>query len=130
MEEGAQKQKIQTKKVEPKIAGQEFVLVERVQLAASAMQAGGVNGRRRDEAAAKNDDYEKSDKENIVQRKNGRTNKWWVSDLVVADCEKAWIHTGWEDAMQKWYNWLEEMKKKDEKEKMEEMRRISTRWCK
>ena len=29
--------------------------------------------------------------------------------------------TGWEDIMQKWYNWLEEMKKKDEKEKMEEM---------
>ena len=40
---------------------------------------------------------------------------------MAADCEKAWIHTGWEDTMQKWYNWLEEMKKKDEKEKMEEM---------
>ena len=35
--------------------------------------------------------------------------------------KKAWIHTGCEDTMQKWYHWLEDMKKKDEKEKMEEM---------
>ena len=44
------------------------------------------------------------------------------SELLAADCEKAWIHTGWEDTMQKWYNWLEEMKWKDEKENMEHMR--------
>ena len=44
----------------------------RKQLAASAKQAGGANGRRRDEAAAKNGDYERSDKENQVKRKNGR----------------------------------------------------------
>ena len=48
-------------------------------------------------------------------------NRWWVSELLAADCEKAWIHTGWEDTVQKWYYWLEEMKKKGEKEKMEEM---------
>ena len=48
-------------------------------------------------------------------------NRWWVSELLAKDCEKAWIHTGWEDTMQKWYEWLEHMKKKDEKEKMEEM---------
>ena len=47
--------------------------------------------------------------------------RWWVTELLAADCEKAWIHAGWEDTMQKWYKWLEEMKKKDEKEKMEEM---------
>ena len=41
--------------------------------------------------------------------------------MLAADCEKAWIHTGWEDIMQKWCKWLEEMKKKDEKEKREEM---------
>ena len=35
--------------------------------------------------------------------------------------KKAWMHTGWEDTMQKWYNWLEDVKKKDEKKKMEEM---------
>ena len=48
-------------------------------------------------------------------------NRWWVSELLAKDCEKAWIHTGWEDTMQKWYEWLEHTKKKDEKEKMEEM---------
>ena len=36
-------------------------------------------------------------------------------------CEKAWTHAGWEDTMKKWYKWLEEMKKKDEKKKMEEL---------
>ena len=35
-------------------------------------QAGGVNGRRRDEAAAENGDYETSVKENQIKRKNGR----------------------------------------------------------
>ena len=33
---------------------------------------------------------------------------------MAADCEKAWIHTGWEDAMQKWCDWLEDMKKNGE----------------
>ena len=37
-----------------KISGQELRFVQRVQLAAAAKQAGGVSGRRRDEAAAKN----------------------------------------------------------------------------
>ena len=46
-------------------------------------------------------------------------NRWCVTELFVADCEKAWIHPGWEDAIQKWYEWLEE--KKDEKEKVEDM---------
>ena len=36
---------------------------------------------------------------------------WWVAELLAADCEKAWIHPGWEDTMQKEYEWLEEMKK-------------------
>ena len=48
-------------------------------------------------------------------------NRWWVSELLAADCEKALIHTGCEDTLQKWYHWLEDMKKKDEKEEMEEM---------
>ena len=33
----------------------------------------------------------------------------------------AWAHRGWEDTMQKRYEWLEYEKRKDEKEKMEEM---------
>ena len=45
----------------------------------------------------------------------------WVSELLAADCEKVWIHPGWKDTLQKWYNWWEEMKKKDRKEKMDEM---------
>ena len=35
----------------------------------------------------------------------------WVSELLAADCEKEWIHPGWEDTMQKWCEWLEKMKK-------------------
>ena len=41
--------------------------------------------------------------------------------MLAKDCEKAWTHTGWEDTVQKWYERLEHMKKKDEKGKMEEM---------
>ena len=32
---------------------------------------------------------------------------WWVSELLAADCEKAWLQSGWEEMrMQKWYDWL------------------------
>ena len=48
-------------------------------------------------------------------------NRWWAAELLAAYCEKAWIHTGWGDIVQKWFQWLEDMKKKDEKENMEEM---------
>ena len=44
-------------------------------------------------------------------------NRWWVAEMFAKDCEKAWTHTGWEDTMLKWYEWLEHMKKKDETEK-------------
>ena len=43
-------------------------------------------------------------------RSKGRVdaeNRWWVSELLAADCEKAWIHPGWEDTMQTWYEWKE-----------------------
>ena len=45
--------------------------------------------------------------------------RWWVCELLAADCGKAWMHPGWEDMMQKWYEWLEKMKKV-EKGKVEE----------
>ena len=48
-------------------------------------------------------------------------NRWCVSELLAKDFEKAWTYTGWENTMQKWYEWLEHMKKKDEKGIMEEM---------
>ena len=41
--------------------------------------------------------------------------------MPAKDCEKAWIHAGWEDTMQKRYEWLEHAKKKDDQGKMEEM---------
>ena len=44
-------------------------------------------------------------------------NRWWVTEILATDCEKAWIHAGWEDTMQKWHELLEHMNKKDEKEK-------------
>ena len=47
--------------------------------------------------------------------------RWWVAELLVADCEKAGIHPGWEDTLQKWYEWLKKMKKEDDKRKMEEL---------
>ena len=44
-----------------------------------------------------------------------------MAELLAAGCEKAWLHAEWEDTMQKWYDWLVEMKMKDERRKMEEL---------
>ena len=44
---------------------------------------------------------------------------WWVSELLAADCKKAWLHPGWEDTRLRWYNWLYDMKKKYEGKRME-----------
>ena len=41
-------------------------------------------------------------------RSKGRVDakcRYWVSELLAVDCEKAWIHPGWEEPMQKWYDW-------------------------
>ena len=46
-------------------------------------------------------------------------NRWWVTELLAADCEK--VYPGWEDTVQKWYEWLEKMKTEDEKKKMQEV---------
>ena len=46
-----------------RLPGKNLRFVQRVKLAASAKQAGGVNGGARDEAAAKNENYERSDEE-------------------------------------------------------------------
>ena len=37
-------------------------------------------------------------------------NRWRVIDLLAAECEKAWIHPGWEDTRQKGHEWLERLK--------------------
>ena len=54
-------------------------------------------------------------------------NRWWVAELLAADCEKAWPHPGEKETMQKWYVWLEKMKKEDEKRKIEELPQQSRR---
>ena len=57
-------------------------------------------------------------------RSKGRleaNSSWCVSELLAAECEKAWLHEGLEDTMQKWYDWLGEMKKTDQIKKLEEM---------
>ena len=46
-------------------------------------------------------------------------NRWWVAELLAADCEKAGFHPGEEETRQKWYGW--KMKKEDEKRNMEEL---------
>ena len=56
-----------------------------------------------------------------MENRSDAKNRWWVSELLAKGCEKAWIHTAWEDTVHKWYEWLEYMKKKDENSKMEEM---------
>ena len=57
--------------------------------------------------------YEDDEKESQSKR------NWRISELLAADCEKVWLQAGWEDTMQKWYDWPCEMKKKDEAKKME-----------
>ena len=43
------------------------------------------------------------------------SNSWWASELLADDFKKVWLHPEWEHAMQQWYKWLHERKKKDEK---------------
>ena len=54
-----------------RLLGKNLHLVQRVQLAAAATQAGGVSGRRRDEAEAKNEDYE-----GLRRRKSDQKEEW------------------------------------------------------
>ena len=84
-----------------KLLDNNFSLLRGIQLAAFAKQAGGVNRRGGDEAAAKDGCHERSDKENQIKRKNG--------------CPKPKV-----------VRMVEHTKKKDEKEKWR--RCISERW--
>ena len=47
--------------------------------------------------------------------------RWWVAELLAADCEKGWLHPEEEETMQKWYIWLGKMRNEDDKRKMEEL---------
>ena len=46
-------------------------------------------------------------------------NSWWVSELLPAACQEAWLHPGLEDTMLQWSIWLCEFEKKDEGKWME-----------
>ena len=94
MDVGAEKQKVQSTKLERRLFGKNFRIVQRIQLAACAKHAGGFDGRRRDEASGKNEPHEKDDEENGIKRKSGldADNKLSVAALLVADCEQAWLH--------------------------------------
>ena len=70
MEKSTQEQKIHNKKVVRRSLGENFLLVQKIEFAASAKQAGGVY-RRGDEAAAMDDYHERSGKENQIRRKHG-----------------------------------------------------------
>ena len=52
-----------------------------------------------------------NDEEVQIKRKDGC--RWWVAELLAADCEKAWLNPGEEETMQQWYAWLEKMEKED-----------------
>ena len=47
----------------------------------------------------------------ISKGRKDAENRWRVAELLVADCEKAWLHPEEEEFMQKWNAWLEKMKK-------------------
>ena len=50
-----------------------------------------------EKAAAKDESYERYDKENQIEGENGREQQ--LVGLLAADCEKAWLHPGWEDTV-------------------------------
>ena len=79
-------------------------MVQKVRIATITKYEGVLDCGGRDETTAKNENYEGFDRSNKQQLV--------VSELLAADCEKAWLHEGLEDTMQKWYDKLEEMKKK------------------
>ena len=99
------------RKVERRLLGNNFLLVQRIQFAVFAKQAEGVNKRGGDEAAAKDGYHEDPIKKIKSKGWMDSKNRWWVAELLAKDCEKAWTHTGWEDTMQEWYEWLEYIEK-------------------
>ena len=56
-----------------------------------------------------------------LRGKMNEDNRWWMAELLVVDCEKAWLHPEEEATMQKWYTWLQELKRECEKKKTEEV---------
>ena len=53
---------------------------------------------------------------------------WWISELLAAECKKAWCHPEWDTAMHQWYNWLHERKKDEEQRRAEERQKLASRF--
>ena len=79
--------------------------------------AGRINRGGRDEAA-ENESYQGHDENQSKREEWMRTTVGWSVRYWLLIAKKAWLHAGWEDVMQNWYDWLCE--KKDEARKMEE----------
>ena len=65
---------------------------------------------------------EQTEEEEMKQQQRMTIMKDLIKNLISKgskDAQNRWLHawtdTGWEDAMQKWYEWLEETKMRDEK---------------
>ena len=120
MDEGAQKQEIHNEKVVRSLQGKNFSLLREnnlQRLQSKQEVSTEVDWMKQQQSLKVIKDMTK--KIRSKERRDAES-RWWVSVLLAADCEKAWIHTGWEDTLQKWFQWWE-MKKNDEKVKMEEM---------
>ena len=89
-----QKQEIQNKKVWRRLLGKNFLLVWRYNLQRQQSKQ---------EEQTEEEEMKQQRRMAIMKdlikkiRSKGRMdakNRWWVGELLVADCEKAWIHTG------------------------------------
>ena len=60
-------------------------------------------------------------------------NRWWVIELLAADCEKAWTHPGWEDNHAELVRLVGKNEKEDEdglhQQKVEQMIRSAWEKC-
>ena len=108
MAAGAQKQERQNGKVVRRLLGQNLRLVQRI-YNLQRLQS-------KQEESAEEEEMKQQQRMKIMRdltkniRSKGRVDakrRWWVSELLAADSERAWIHPGWEDTMHKWYEWLE-----------------------
>ena len=85
--------------MERKIAGQEFSLLKEQRLQCKQEESTEEEEMKQQQKRMIMEDLTKK-----IRSKGGMDaeSRWWVSELLAADCEKAWIHTGWEDTLQKW----------------------------
>ena len=124
VENGSKKQEISASKMGEDCWARIFLMVQRVQSAPKARHAGKFDGGGRDEAAAKNENYGGYDNEKQSKRKNGcqRSVNYWLPTAK----KRGSIRDG-RILCRKCYDWLCDLKKKDEVNKMEEehQRKIS-----